>query len=154
MALASEQLTANFHLQEFVRSATADRKGIDNTPNDAVVERLKDLANVLENVRDILRSRVIVLSGYRCASLNVAVGGVRNSAHLDGYAADFVCPGYGDPRRVFERLAVGLYSRFDQLIYEKSLQGGWIHLSVNPAFRGEIIDLGTGEVRAKRFGRP
>lgn len=134
-----------------MRSATADRKGIDNAPNEEIRERLGYLAVYLEDVRFMLRSSIIVLSGYRCDSLNAAVGGMRNSAHRTGYAVDFVAPSYGDTAKVFARLSYALFKRFDQLILERSAQGGWLHLSIDPKYRGECINGYTGEVTSRKW---
>ena len=47
------KLSNNFSLEEFTRSATADRKGIDNSPPDLAVINLKVLCEeVLQPARD------------------------------------------------------------------------------------------------------
>ena len=66
-----------FTFQEFERSATAIRHGIDNTiPEQAK----KNIAILVDNVLDPLRSwwgkPIIVTSGYRNTELNRLVGGV------------------------------------------------------------------------------
>lgn len=145
----SEQLTPHFHLMELTASEIALRRGYDNSPSDDVRANLMQLALCLEICRDILKTSIIITSGYRCPQLNRAVKGAVGSHHLSGYAADFVAPGYGDHVRVAHRLYASLYRPWDQLI----LEPGWVHLSVHPRLRGEFIDMRTGEVRHRGDGR-
>ena len=142
------QLTPHFHLAEFTASETALRRGIDNTPPQHVVERLCEVALVLENIRFFLKAPIIITSGYRSPKLNRAVRGARGSHHMDGYAVDFIAPLYGDHVRVAHRCWASLYQRWDQLI----LEPGWVHLSLHPRLRGDFIDMRTGEVRTRGDG--
>ena len=83
------QLSEHFKLAEFTRSATASARKIDNTPNDAVLANLKNLVTkVLEPLRQWYGKPITIGSGYRCKALNTAVGGVKNSQHMTGEAAD------------------------------------------------------------------
>jgi zinc D-Ala-D-Ala carboxypeptidase len=120
------QLTEHFSLAELTASATAAQQGIDNTPSAVIVKNLTRTAQILERVRVLLGSVPMrVSSGYRCPALNAAVGGVRDSAHLNGLAADFVCPGFGTPLQICRRLE-SLGVDFDQLIQE----GTWVHIGL------------------------
>ena len=80
-----------FNLSELTASATAERLTIDNTPPRAARRMLTIL---IEQLLDPIRRRygapIIVTSGYRCPALNTAVGGVANSHHIVGCAADIV----------------------------------------------------------------
>jgi hypothetical protein len=130
-------VTANFHLSEFVVSNTAARLGIDNTPPAPVLATLVNvLIPAVQSVRDLLAHPVQILSGYRCAELNAAVRGAPSSQHVDGHAADFVCPDFGPPSAVaaflVQRMAV---VRFDQLIME----GGWVHVSFSAQPRNQVL---------------
>ncbi|VVE59449.1 peptidase M15 [Pandoraea iniqua] len=125
----ANDLTLHFTLDELTHSQTADRRGIDNTPSDEIVTNLIRVAQTLERVRVLLGSRpVSISSGYRSPDLNRAVGGARNSAHLYGLAADFICPGYGTPLQICKAIAASGID-FDQLIYE----GTWVHLGLAKA---------------------
>ena len=74
------RLSTNFSLQEFTKSQTATRKGLDNTPNEEHLVNAKELfANVVQKVRDNFGPTVIN-SGYRGPALNEAVGGSSNLA--------------------------------------------------------------------------
>ena len=129
------QLSQNFKLNEFTTSQTATRKGIDNTAPAPIVERLRMVANTLEQIRTLLGNHSIrISSGYRCIALNRAIGSGDSSAHTLGYAVDFTCPGFGTPKEVAKKIAESPI-KFDQLIYE----GTWIHLSVDPRNRRDLL---------------
>ena len=131
------QLTTHFALEEFINSSTALRLGIDNTPPQDVIDNLTVTANGLEQVRDILgivNSAINIDSGYRCPALNAAVHGVATSAHVTGYAADFVCPGYGTPLDIVKAIATSDL-KFYQLIQEVN----WVHISFDPKMRMQIM---------------
>ena len=115
----------NFKLSEFFASSTADKNGIKNEPSldaKATVERNINLLvdNVLDPLRDILHTPVIITSGYRNPQVNKLVGGVNNSQHMSGYAADFHVQGFTSSmmRNVF--LYIYDNMDFDQLIYYRS----------------------------------
>ena len=123
------KLTKNFSLEEMYRSDTAQRCGIDNKPQtEEVVENLRALClEVLQPLRDHLGKPVVVSSGYRCKDLNKKVGGVENSQHLKGEAADIKVSGreklIGVMRYIMDE------TDFDQLIREKSGSTEWVHVS-------------------------
>ena len=115
----------NFKLSEFFVSSTADKNGIKNEPSlderATVVRNINLLVdNVLDPIRDKFCAPVIITSGYRCPQVNKLVGGVNNSQHMSGCAADFHIKGftYLMMRQVF----LNIYDTmdFDQLIYYRS----------------------------------
>lgn len=140
------KLTQHFFLSEFVASQTAARRGIDNSPPPVVISRLRDVtAPGMEIVRHICRDNVVhVSSGYRCSALNIAIGGVANSAHLSGYAVDFTIPSYGHPAQI-ARILEAAHARgeieYDQLIYEYQ---SWVHISFDPRMRGQVLTYRYG----------
>lgn len=120
------RLTEHFTLEEMVRSATATKRGIDNTPTAEVVDNLGALCrNVLEPARQAFGGAITVTSGYRSKALNAAVGGKANSQHLVGEAADI------QVRSGLRRLWKIIRDRgvYDQLLYERSGKSVWIHVS-------------------------
>jgi hypothetical protein len=129
------QLTEHFSLEELIFSSTAVRLGIDNAPSPDVVTNLTTLANGLELVRTLLGNQPMHIdSGYRSAQLNQQVGGVPSSAHVQGYAADFICPEFGTPLQIVQAIARSDI-QYDQVIQE----GNWVHLSVAPTLRGQVL---------------
>ena len=128
-------LSAHFSLDELTASQEATRHNIDNTPSEKVVENLRMLATLLEQVRELLGSRSIrISSGYRSLALNRHIGSNDTSAHLRGYAADFTCPSFGTPLAVAKEIAESNL-KFDQLIYEQN----WIHISCDPKNRRQLL---------------
>ncbi|MBX3610408.1 MAG: peptidase M15A [Hydrogenophaga sp.] len=124
-------LTPHFTLAELVRSSTADRLGLDNTPPDDVVSALRTTAEMLERIRLALHGvPVIVTSGYRSPDVNRAVGGVSSSDHQSGQAADFIAPRFGPPFAIASKLAplVSLLN-IEQLILEGVKGKQWVHVS-------------------------
>jgi zinc D-Ala-D-Ala carboxypeptidase len=129
------KLTENFTLSEMVKSETALRHGLDNTPGDTEIANLRQLAaNVLQPIRNHYRTGVKVNSGYRAPNVNAAVGGSRTSDHTRGQAADIEIPGIANAA-----LAewISKHLKFTQLILEFYTPGvpdsGWVHVSYNPA---------------------
>ena len=133
-------LSAHFDLDEFITSETATRYGIDNTPNDDIVDNLRFLASMMEEVRILLGNKPITIkSGYRCPKLNSAIGGSKTSQHMQGLAADFICPQYGTPYDIADEISRSDL-RFDQLIYEGANGSNpWIHMSVSDQPRGDRL---------------
>ena len=120
-----------FTMNELTHSATAIRKGIDNTPDNTAKANLTALvANILDPLREAYGKPIVVSSGYRCSKLNRAVGGVARSQHITGQAADIqsVSKSKADHKKLFE-LAQRLRLPYDQLIDEYDYK--WVHISFN-----------------------
>ena len=128
-------LSPHLSLEELTFSSTAVAHGIDNTASPEIVEHLAALAASLEKVRAILGSPLHIDSGYRCPDLNRIVRGVPDSAHVTGYAADFVCPQFGSPLDIVKKIVSYPMIQFDQVIQE----GAWVHFSVAPAMRQQVL---------------
>ena len=128
-------LSEHFSLDEFTASQEATRHSINNTPSEKVVENIRMLAALLEQVRELLGGHSIrISSGYRSLMLNRHIGSSDTSAHLRGWAADFTCPSFGSPIAVAKKIAESNL-KFDQLIYE----GTWVHISCNPQNRRQLL---------------
>lgn len=129
------KLTQHFDLDEFTVSQEAVRRGIDNDPPEAVVENLRKLARALEDVRVLLGSfPLLISSGYRSPELNEVVKGSKNSAHMNGLAADFICSQYGSPRDVAIAISRSRLI-YDQVIHE----GRWVHYGLADEPRLEAL---------------
>lgn len=116
----------HFTLKELCASETARKLGIDNTPKFHEYIALASLVtNVLEPMREWLNAPLLVTSGFRCYELNKAVGGVENSEHLIGEAADITTGTRDGNIRLYEWAIVNL--EYDQLILKN--KGTYIHVS-------------------------
>lgn len=132
------RLTRNFTLEELTRSIVASLRGIDNSPTPNALANLRTLAQqILQPARDALGA-LTISSGYRSPALNQVVGGVPNSDHTLGYAADVV-PVNGDTRQLAEWVVRNV--PFDQVILEYGTlqRPAWIHVSANPRNRRQVL---------------
>ena len=119
-----------FTIRELIRSETARRLGIDNTPPASAITALRALvANVLDPLREAWGGPIRVNSGYRCPELNKAVGGTPSSQHQRGEAADITVGSRSGNRRLLA-LIKRLELPVDQCIDEKGCR--WIHVSHRP----------------------
>ena len=129
------KLTNNFSLSEMIKSQTAERKGINNNPNEDNIENLQRLCeHILQPVRDHYGKVVSVSSGFRSPELCVAIGSSINSQHASGQAADFEIYGVSN-KELADYIADNL--DFDQLILEfwkpEEPNSGWVHCSYKGA---------------------
>ena len=117
------KLTTNFSLEELSHT---DHREFDNTPPDDVIENLKRLAMILEQVRSLFNgSPVMINSAYRSLEVNRAVGSSDGSQHRFGCAADIRIPGQTPDMVVKTIMAANL--PYDQLLREFD---AWTHISV------------------------
>ena len=127
------QLSKHFTLEEFTKSMTAQRKGIDNTPGAGDIKNLEDLCyEILEPIRNHFERAVTITSGYRSEALCEAIGSKKTSQHAKGQAVDFEIAGIPNIK-----IAYWIQNNcdFDQLILEfySPTDGskGWVHCSYN-----------------------
>lgn len=114
----------NFTITELVKSDTADKHGISNTPDINSLDNLLELIfYVLQPLRKKLGKPITITSGFRSTKVNQLVGGVGNSQHLYGQAADMVVNGITPAQLVEFVKNSGI--EFDQCIDE----GSWTHIS-------------------------
>jgi zinc D-Ala-D-Ala carboxypeptidase len=122
-------VTPHFSLAELTRT---DHRSLDNTPDPAALANLHRLAAFLEQVREVLGNKVVVInSAYRSAAVNAACGSRESSQHRVGCAADVRVPGMTPDAVVRAVRASGL--AYDQLIREFD---SWTHISI-PALPAE-----------------
>lgn len=116
-----------FTLKEFTQSSTATRLKIDNTPNAEILRNLQyGVQMVLDPLRRIHQQPIIITSGYRCVQLNKAVGGVPNSWHTKGKAADIHIKDEDEAREIFKILKT--LPSVDTVLFEHSHSTQWIHV--------------------------
>ena len=126
------KLSKNLSLAEVTKSTTANRLGIDNTPDDWVTANLQKTAeHIFQPLRDAFKCPIYVSSGYRSAELNTAIGGSKRSQHVEGRALDLDADVFGrcTNGEIFRWILNNL--TFDQLIWEFGDQDNpdWVHVS-------------------------
>ena len=128
-----------FTITELCKSNTAVQKGIDNTPNQQIIDNLKQLVlKILDPLREAYGKPIIVNSGYRSLKLNKAINGAKSSQHLKGQAADITGKSKENNKKLFE-LIQSLQLPYDQLIDEQNFS--WIHVSFSDNPRKQILHL-------------
>jgi zinc D-Ala-D-Ala carboxypeptidase len=138
-------IARHFTLEELKHSSTAKAEGISNEPGPVEVAALRALcAAVLDPLRDVLAKPISINCAYRGPVLNKRVGGVPNSQHLTGQAADIQSSG-ASVLDVF-KLIIRQGLPYDQLIYEaRSATSKWVHVS-------HVEGVNRSEIRVAKFG--
>ena len=140
------RLSKNFTLEEMVATS---HKGLQDTPTLEVVQNLQRLCVlvlqplrdaigrpvykklcvlVLQPLRDTIGSPVYINSGYRSKRLNARVGGVPNSRHLQGRAADIHCDNLDYAKVIFDILRQN--PNVDKAIIERKGRSVWVHVQM------------------------
>lgn len=145
--IPNQTFTKNFSLHEMLVSQSAARLGFNEQfePPLNVVENLEALCkNILQPLRDAIRTPVHVNSGYRCLRVNTSIGGASKSQHLTGHAADI--EDFKNGNEFLMRKIVEMKLPFDQIINEFEFQ--WVHVSFDPKrARKQILEA----VKDKNF---
>ena len=116
-----------FSLAELIKSSTATKHHIDNTPPADVIRNLQyGVDMVLDPLRRIYGKPILITSGYRCPKLNTLVGGVSNSWHTQGNAADIHVASLTEATKLFSNLQK--IPSVDTVLFEHSGTGQWLHV--------------------------
>ena len=117
------KLTEHFTLEELTHT---DHREFDNTPNATEMANLTRLAAFLEQVKEVLGGKpIMVNSAFRSKQVNDAVGSKDTSQHRLGCAADIRVPDMTPDQVVKAVIASGI--GYDQVIREFDR---WTHISV------------------------
>ena len=128
-----------FTIKELIKSTTAIKRHIDNSPSKEIERSLTALVEkVLDPLREAYGKPIIVTSGYRCPKLNAIVGSTPSSQHVKGEAADIksVQDTPEENKKLFD-LIVKLKLPFDQLINEHNYD--WVHVSYGARHRRQKL---------------
>ena len=138
-----ERLSPNFSYEEFIRSDTAERQGLDNTPTEELLEAgIQFCETYLEPFRawvgeELEEERALITTSFfRNLAVNRAVKGSRNSDHKRALAWD------GIIQRCSPLESFALWARwfaltgvpYNQLLYEFS----WVHVGAGPNMKHEM----------------
>ena len=138
------KLSKNLTLGEYIKSTTADRRGIDNSVPEKLLPSAIALAeNIFQPIREHFGTPIYLSSGYRSDALNDAIGGSKTSQHSKAEAMDIDM----DYRKGPENEDIFYFIKdnlpFDQLIWEfgTDKRPNWVHVSYNPdgEQRGQIL---------------
>lgn len=120
-----------FTVAEMLKSETAEKNQINNTPSVEVEQNIEELLLVLDGLREFY-GPIRITSGYRCTELNKLVGGSPTSAHVIGYAADL--RPIGDTFENFKAEVLKWLKKskvkFDQCIIERNKNTQWVHFGL------------------------
>ena len=128
-----DNISRHITYAEAIRSATAARLGVSNTPSTEHIVAMKRIAErVFEPLRTYFGAPIEVGSFFRNPQVNAAIGGSATSQHMKGEAMDinkFAASNYTNAELFWyikERL------EFDQLIWEFGTESepDWVHVSL------------------------
>ena len=138
------KLSNHVTFKEAVKSNTATRLGIKNTPTANHLEVMRRTARILfDPIREHIGAALGVSSFYRSSDLNTAIKGSKTSQHCKGEAIDIDADMYGNGtnKQVFDFIKDNI--DFDQLIWEYGTdkEPAWVHVSQNDngKNRGQIL---------------
>lgn len=133
-------MTPHFTLAELT---TTSHRQFDNTPNETELANLQKLAEFLEQVKELLDGKpIMVNSAFRSKQVNDSVGSKDTSQHRTGSAADIRVPGMSPDAVVRALVASDL--PFDQVIREFD---AWTHVSISPTPRRQALIIDRAGTR-------
>tara|TARA_B100001939_G_scaffold185655_1_gene159898 strand:- start:137 stop:598 length:462 start_codon:yes stop_codon:yes gene_type:complete len=126
-----ERISKHISYKEAIKSNTALRLNIDNTPDQVSLTNMTGVAhNIFEPLRLWVGGPIKINSFYRSPKLNKAIGGSKRSQHCEGRAIDIDDTfGYKTNAEMFNYIRDNL--NFDQMIWEfgDDNNPAWVHVS-------------------------
>lgn len=127
-----ENISNNITWAEATKSNTAIKRGIDNSPDEEQLARMKKLAeNIFQPLREHFGVSIGISSFFRSAELNQAIGGAKSSQHMTGEAMDIDADIYGKltNKVIFDWIVENV--DFDTIIWEfgNNDEPAWVHVS-------------------------
>jgi uncharacterized protein YcbK (DUF882 family) len=113
-------MSAHFKRSEFVCPCCGA-----NNISDEFIEKL-------EAVRQVYGKPMYINSGYRCPARNAAVGGVAESAHVEGLAADIGCTFATDRLKLVD---LAISKGFRRIGVGKS----FVHLDISTSLPQDVL---------------
>ena len=134
-------LTPHFTLDDLSCTTNKEYKELNLKRAEKNLGKMYMLAGFAERVREIVGKPLIITSGYRCDSLNKAVGGSPTSQHKLGEAIDFKVRGMTNSQVSCKLIGSDL--KFQQLIIESSGGAEWVHISIGS--KREVLRYKNGK---------
>ena len=136
------KLSKNLSLSEVIKSNTAIKNGIDNSPTLVHLKNLEILEEkIFQPISEHFGVPIGISSGYRSKALNSIIGGSSRSQHCKGQALDLDADIYGKVtnKEIFDFIVENLY--FDQIIWEFGTDENpnWVHVSYSENNRGQVL---------------
>ena len=131
-----------FKEQEFIKSTTAKKNKIDNTPSSEILSHIRELMEFLDPIREKWGRPIYITSGYRCEALNTLVKGVKTSNHLTGYAADMKTENVSKFYYWLVRYVLDNHIKFDELFLETKGASQWVHFALKNKFGKQRLKTG------------
>tara|TARA_R100000781_G_scaffold26615_1_gene19736 strand:- start:1536 stop:1997 length:462 start_codon:yes stop_codon:yes gene_type:complete len=126
-----DRISTHISYKEGVKSNTALRLDIDNTPSGYELGNMTGIAhNIFEPLREWVGGPIKINSFFRSKALNKAIGGSTRSQHCQGRAIDIDDTfGHKTNAQMYEYIKENL--NFDQLIWEfgNDKNPDWVHVS-------------------------
>ena len=129
-----EKISENINYSEAIKSQSAERLGLNNTPTAIELVNMRRVAKVFEQIRrDVCENKPLFVSSFfRSKDVNSAIGGSTSSQHCKGEAMDIDADvfGHGSNKEIFDYIRENI--EFDQLISEFGTEDSpaWIHVSL------------------------
>lgn len=144
---------------EAVKSQTAERLGIDNTPNEQEIKNMQFIGTrIFDKVRLFVGGFLFVSSFFRCKLLNMAIGGSKTSQHCEGLAIDIDADVYQTNGKTNKDIFYFILENleFDQLIWEfgTDKNPAWVHVSIRPDGKNRKQVLVAKKVNMKTVYQP
>jgi hypothetical protein len=126
-----KKISEHISYKEAITSATALRRGLDNTPGPEQLKCMQEIGrDLFEPLREWVGGPIKITSMFRGEPVNTAIGGSKYSQHMKGQALDLDDTfGYKTNAEMYHYIKDNLI--FDQLIWEfgDDNNPNWIHVS-------------------------
>lgn len=134
-----ENISEHISYAESIHSEKAISLGLDNTPNEEQLVRMREVALMcFEPLRKWYGKAIKINSFFRSPLVNKAVNGSPTSDHMKGCSIDLTAGSKEENLKLFTWMKANLI--FDQLIWEN--EGAWIHVSFKKGQnRNQVLNL-------------
>ena len=125
------KISKHISYKEAIKSNTALRLNLDNTPGDYEISNMVGIAtHLFEPLREYVGGPIKINSMFRSVDLNTAIGGSKSSQHCQGRAIDLDDTfGYKTNADMFNYIKNNLNT--EQMIWEfgNDKNPAWVHVS-------------------------